>query len=39
MRYRDQNGQRWADVIDFHDDVPGCSAAGGAVLGEIDARG
>ena len=30
MRYRDQNGQDWADIIDLPDDVSGCAAAGRA---------
>jgi hypothetical protein len=37
MRYRDQNGQDWADNR-LPDDVAGRSEASGAVLAEIDAK-
>jgi hypothetical protein len=37
MRYRDQNGQDWADIIDF-DDVPGGAASVVRTLGELTAE-
>jgi hypothetical protein len=33
MRYRDQNGQDWADIVDFPDDASGRAAAGGTRAG------
>jgi hypothetical protein len=38
MRYRDENGQRWADVIDFLTMYPDARRWAARVLGEIDAR-
>ena len=37
LRYRDELGDGWADIIDMHD-ASGGSAAGGAIAGEIEAR-
>jgi hypothetical protein len=39
MRYREQNGQDRADIIDFFDDVPGRSTAGGAAVRGTQGRG
>jgi hypothetical protein len=38
MRYRDQNGQDWADIIDFLTMYPDARRRVVRVLGEIDAR-
>jgi hypothetical protein len=37
MRYRDENGQRWADVIDFLTMYPEVGRQAVRVLGEIQA--
>jgi hypothetical protein len=37
MRYRDQNGQDWADIIDFLTMYPEARRRVVRVLGEIDA--
>jgi hypothetical protein len=37
MRYRDENGQRWADVIDFLTMYPDARRKVARVLAEIDA--
>ena len=37
MRYRDQNGQAWADIIDFLTIWPDARRQVVRVLGEIDA--
>ena len=37
MRYRDENGQRWADVIDFLTMYPDARRRVVQVLGEIEA--
>jgi hypothetical protein len=37
MRYRDENGQRWADVIDFLTMYPEARRRVVRMLGEIDA--
>jgi hypothetical protein len=39
MRYRDQNGQRWADVIDFLTMDPDARRRVVRLLGEIEASG
>jgi hypothetical protein len=39
MRYRDQNGQDWADIIDFLTMWPDDRRRVVRLLGEIDARG
>jgi len=38
MRYRDQNGQRWADIIDFLTMYPDARRRVVRLLGEIGAR-
>jgi hypothetical protein len=38
MRYRDQNGQDWADIIDFLTMYPDARRQVARVLGEIDAN-
>jgi hypothetical protein len=38
MRYRDQNGQRWADLIDFLTMWPDARRRVVRMLGEIEAR-
>jgi hypothetical protein len=38
MRYRDQNGQDWADIIDFLTMYPDARRRVARLLGEIDAR-
>jgi hypothetical protein len=38
MRYRDQNGQDWADIIDFLPMYPEARRRVVRLLGEIDAR-
>jgi hypothetical protein len=38
MRNRDQNGQDWADIIDFLTMYPEARRRVARVLGEIDAR-
>jgi hypothetical protein len=37
MRYRDQNGQDWADIIDFLTMHPDARRRVARILGEIDA--
>jgi hypothetical protein len=37
MRYRDENGQRWADVIDFLTMYPDARRQVVRMLGEIEA--
>jgi hypothetical protein len=37
MRYRDQNGQDWADIIDFLTMYPDARRQVVRVIGEIDA--
>jgi hypothetical protein len=37
MRYRDENGQRWADVIDFLTMYPDARRRVARLLGEIEA--
>jgi hypothetical protein len=37
MRYRDENGQRWADVIDFLTIYPDARRRVVGLSGEIDA--
>jgi hypothetical protein len=39
MRYRDQNGQDWADIIDFLTMYPGARRVIVRLLAEIDAGG
>jgi len=39
MRYRDENGQRWADVIDFLTMYPDARRRVVQVLGELEAVG
>jgi hypothetical protein len=38
MRYRDQNGQDWADIIDFLTTYQDARRKVARLLGEIDAR-
>ena len=38
MRYRDQNGQDWADIIDFVTMYPDARRRVARVLGEIEAN-
>jgi hypothetical protein len=38
MRYRDQNGQDWADIIDMLTMHPEASRQVARLLGEIDAK-
>jgi hypothetical protein len=38
IRYRDENGQHWADVIDFLTMYPDARRQVVRLLGEIDAR-
>jgi hypothetical protein len=38
MRYRDQNGQDWADIIDFLTMYPEARRKVARLLGEIDAQ-
>jgi hypothetical protein len=38
MRYRDRNGQDWADIIDFLTMYPGARRQMVRVIGEIDAK-
>jgi hypothetical protein len=38
MRYRDQNGQDWADIIDFLTMYPDARRHVVRLIGEIDAR-
>ena len=37
MRYRDENGQRWADVIDFLTMYPEARRQVARILGELGA--
>jgi hypothetical protein len=37
MRYRDQNGQGWADIIDFLKMYPDAPRRVSRILGEIEA--
>jgi hypothetical protein len=37
MRYRDENGQDWADIIDFLTMYPDARRRVARILGEIDA--
>jgi hypothetical protein len=39
LRYRDENGHHWADIIDFLTMNPEARRRVARVLGEIDARG
>ena len=39
MRYRDENGQRWADVIDFLTMYPDARRRVVQTIAEIDASG
>jgi hypothetical protein len=38
MRYRDENGQRWADVIDFMTMYPDARRQVARLVAEIDAK-
>jgi hypothetical protein len=38
LRYRDQNGQGWADIIDFLTMHPDARRRVAQILGEIDAN-